>query len=174
MSFEKYAVPQWIRESLPEKVEELEAAATRAAIAAVQPAVDSLLKMPEGFAAAAANGNRKTLVELVSATRGLCDQILAEIADAPATAAPRPMSLHSTPAVAGSTTVNGLTPEQQAKKARSNAVWYYIRDHLDHRYADPGDLKSKNPELHRSMYMQASELYDAGKLTPSGKEKAAG
>lgn len=65
------------------------------------------------------------------------------------------------------------TPATPVSKQKSNATWYYVRNNLDRfgagRYADPADLRTKNPEGYRSLQHEAAELFDAGKLSPSGK-----
>lgn len=169
MSFSKYAVPSWIAETMPERAAELSALADSAALKAVAGPIQVLRSAVDGFADAAATGHRKTAVEFLGAARAAIAEILAEISDTPTVAAV-PTSKVSATGPAGATV--DLSPEARARKARSSAVWYYIRLNKDPRYADPNDFKTKNPEEYRVMWQEAAGLYDQGKIGPSGQPKA--
>jgi|SRR6185312_4333923 len=166
---QQYIIPEWMRESLSaEELARLEATATAAAFKGVAADLEALATASAGAASAAAGGHRDTAVTLLTEARRAASDALVKLGAPPVVVVSRPATAaRSGEAADGAKVV--LTEEQLAKKKRSSACWYFIRNACGDRYVDPADMKAKNPEAYRQLYAQAAALWDEGRLSPSGK-----
>lgn len=155
----KYAVPSWMLDAMPDRADEFAQLAFQAELKAVQPQLDAIKSFTE-IQFSSHDELANNLVALFTIVKLTMDQVADQT------------NIQTVKSVVS--TANGestLTPDQKYAKARNNSVWYWINAQVAGKYADPGDMKAKNPESYRQLRAEGVRLYDEGKLTPSGKLK---
>lgn len=156
----KFTVPSWMLDAMPDRADEFEQLAFQAELKAIQPQLDAIKSMvlTEQTDHEYLESTLKSIIQTAVSAYNLI--VTTQV----------PTQVPTTKI----STTNGessLTPDQKYAKARNNSVWYWINAQVAGKYADPGDMKAKNPESYRQLRAEGVRLYDEGKLTPSGKLK---